>query len=468
MLEWGKALTHIREVQITMKKKIKWIILGVVIAVAVVSYAYTAMQSGIPVQTAMAGKGDICAWVEDRAMTTLPLVYKITMPQDGRIQPIVLEAGHAVSKGQVVAQMDLADLKTALALADTRVAEIEAQIVINTYDKIENTSLVESKQVTAALKAAGKASDELVRTNEAELKYSEWLLDMEKKLVQERASSKEKLRRAQRDYGQADSSVASARFMSKATWAITAAVELLPKYIQERLSLKHLETDVLNHRLAGARAEREMAERRLKRATMQSPVDGIVLRRLVKNEEYLPAGTLLMEIGDTRKLQVTADILSQDVVMVRPGNVVDIYGPSIGDSPIRGTVLNIKPAGFTKVSSLGVDQQRVPVDIAFDKDALESLKQKGRTLGLAYRVRVRIYTEEKKDVLKVSRTALFRGAGDQWQVFTVKSGKAAIMSVTLGIMNDNEAEITGGISKGDAVIVAPPKALRNGDRVKPS
>jgi HlyD family secretion protein len=451
-----------------MKKSIKWIILGIVIVVAVILIADMEMQSGIPVQTAMAGKGDIRAWVEDRAMTTLPIVYKITMPQDGRIQPISLEAGHAVSKGQVVARMDLSDLKTALALADTRVAEIEAQIVVNKYDKIESTSLVESKQVIAALKAAGKASDELVRTNEAELKYSEWLLDAEKKLVKQRASSKEKLRRAQRDYGQADSSVASARFMSKATWAITEAVDLLPKYLQERLSLKHLETDVLNHRLAGARAQRELAERRLKRATMESPVDGIILRRLVKNEEYLQAGTLLMEIGEMRELQVTANILSQDVVTVRPGNSVDIYGPSIGDSPIRGTVLKIKPAGFTKVSSLGVDQQRVPVIIAFGKDDLESLKQKGRSLGLAYRVRVRIYTEEKKDVLKIPRTALFRGAGDHWQVFSIKNGKATLMSVTLGIMNDNEAEITKGLTAAETIIVAPPKALRDGDRVKSS
>ncbi|MBW1784458.1 MAG: efflux RND transporter periplasmic adaptor subunit [Deltaproteobacteria bacterium] len=451
-----------------MKKSIKWIILVVVIAVAVIFYAYTEMQAGIPVQKAEVEKGGIRAWVEDRAMTTLPLVHKITMPQDGRILPITLEAGHAVKKGQVVAQMDALDLKTALAMADARIAEIQAQIAINKYNKIENTSLVESKQVIAALKAAGKASDELVRTNEAELEYSEWLLDMEKKLVKQKASSKEKLRRAQRDYGQADSSVASARFMSKATWAITAAVDLLPKYIQERLSLKHLETDVLNHRLAGARAERDLAERRLKRATMKSPVDGIILRRLVKNDEYLQAGTLLMEIGDMSDLQVTANILSQDVVTVRPGNSVDLYGPSIGTSPIRGTVSRIKPAGFTKVSSLGVDQQRVPVVIAFDADALKHLKEKGRTLGLAYRVRARIYTEEKKDVLKIPRTALFRGTGNQWQVFSVKNGTATLASVTLGIMNDNQAEITKGLKAGETIIVAPPKALRNGDRVKPS
>ena len=451
-----------------MKKRIKWIIPGAVIAVVIAIYAYTETQSGMPVRTAPVGKGDIRAWVEDRAMTSLPLVHKITMPQDGRILPITLEAGQTVSKGEVVAQMDLADLRSALDLADAQVKRIEAQIAVNAYDKIENTALLESEKMIKALNATGKASNELVRTNLAELEYAKWLLEMEETLVKQRASSKVKLQRAQRDYGQAESQVASSRFMSSATWAIAAVMELLPRYVKEFLGRKHLERDVLKQGLAGARAEREMAARRLARATMESPVDGIVLRRLVKNEAYLQAGTLLLEIGDMDELQVTANILSQDVVTIRPGNSVDIYGPSIGDSPIRGTVSKIRPAGFTKVSSLGVDQQRVPVVISFDHDALESLKQKGRHLGLAFRVRARIYTAENKDVLTVPRTALFRGGGDQWQVFTVKGGKAVLVSVTLGIINDREAEVQSGLGRGDIVIVAPPKALRNGDRVTAS
>jgi HlyD family secretion protein len=255
--------------------------------------------------------------------------------------------------------------------------------------------------------------------------------------------------------------------MSSATWTIAAIVDLFPRYVKELLGRKHLEAGVLQHRLAGARAARELAVRRLERTTMKSPVDGTVLRRLVKNKEYLTAGTLLLEIGSMGKLEVTADILSQDVVTVRPGNPVDVYGPSIGTTPIRGTVTRVKPAGFTKVSSLGVDQQRVPVVIAFDKGELEGLRKKGRTLGLAFRVRVRIYTREKKGVPKVPRTALFRGENGQWQAYSVHNGRATLTTVTLGIINDNEAEITGGLKAGDPVVVAPPKGLKDGDRVEP-
>ena len=401
-------------------------------------------------------------------MTTLPLVHKITMPQDGRILPITLEAGHAVSKGQVVARMDRADFQSTLELSEAEIKEIQAQIEVNAYNKIEDTALVESKKLIAALDATGKASNELVRTNEAELKYADWLVKMEEKLVRQRASSKDKLERARRDYGQAESQLASARFMSRATWAIAAVVDLFPRYVRELLGRKQLEGNVLAQQLAGVRAARELAARRLERATIKSPVDGIILRRLMKNEAYLPAGTLLMEIGVMDDLQVTADILSQDVVSVRPGNPVDIYGPSVGPTPIRGKVERVKPAGFTKVSSLGVDQQRVPVVISFDAESLKKWEEKGRFLGLAYRVRVRIYTEEKADVLKIPRTALFRGGEKAWQVFSIQNGKAVRVPVKPGIINDSEAEVTEGLEAGDPVVVAPPKSLKGGDRVSPS
>ncbi len=231
--------------------------------------------------------------------------------------------------------------------------------------------------------------------------------------------------------------------------------------------MKHLETDVLTHRLELARGERELAARRLDRAILKSPVDGIVLQRFSKNEEYLPAGTLLMEIGNLDDLEVTADILSQDVTAVRPGNPVEIYGAAIGEPPLLGAVARIKPAGFTKVSSLGVDQQRVAVVIALPEGVRTQLKERGRILGLAYRVQVRIYTDEKKDVLKVPRTALFRGEQEQWRIFAVRKGKAVSVPVTLGILNDNEAEITSGLNEGETIIAVPSKALKSGDRVQP-
>ncbi len=448
-----------------MKKSIKWIIGLAVIGAAIGYYIYADMQAGTPVNTVNVAQGDIRAWVEDRAVTTLPVIHRITMPQDGRILPISIEAGEAVSAGQVVAEMDTADLKSALDLAEAQVNEIQAQIAVNAYDKIENTAMVESEKMIDALNAAAKASNEVVRANQAELKYSKWLVEMEEKLVKQRASSKDKLRRAQRDSGQAESQVASAQFISRATWAFAAVAELMPRYVKEYLGRKHLEAWVLKHRLTGAQADQELAARRLTRAVMKSPVDGLVLRRLIKNEAFLPAGALLLEIGAMQHLQVTADILSQDVVTVQPGNRVDIFGPSIGPTPIRGMVSRIKPAGFTKVSSLGVDQQRVPVLIDFDPDGLAQWQKNGRALGLAYRVKVRIYTEEKQKVLKIPRTALFRGDDSHWQVFSVKNGRAARISVTLGIINDSEAEITGGLNAGDPVVVAPPKSLKAGDRI---
>ena len=128
------------------------------------------------------------------------------------------------------------------------------------------------------------------------------------------------------------------------------------------------------------------------RGEIKSPVDGVVLERLVSDERQVAPGTVLLRIGRLEELQVEADVLSQDVVDVKAGNEVEISGPAIGAIPAHGTVERVYPAGFTKVSSLGVEQQRVKVIISFNASDLERLRH-DRGLGTDYRVSVRIITQ---------------------------------------------------------------------------
>src|SRR5690606_20476955 len=122
--------------------------------------------------------------------------------------------------------------------------------------------------------------------------------------------------------------------------------------------------------------------------------------------------------------------------------------------------------GFTKVSSLGVEQQRVKVLIDFEKDELERLRRE-RDLGVDYRARVRVFTAEKDDVRIGPRSALLRGGEGQWQVFVIRDCRAELQSVETGLMNDEIVEITSGLAPGDQVILAPETTLRDGTRVRP-
>jgi HlyD family secretion protein len=113
-----------------------------------------------------------------------------------------------------------------------------------------------------------------------------------------------------------------------------------------------------------------------------------------------------------------------------------------------------------------VKQQRVAVEIAFDEADLERLEARGRTLGLHYRVRVRIVTDAKQQTLRVPRTALFRGQDGQWRSFKIEAGRARRVTVGIGLMNDYQAEVLSGLEAGDRVVVAPESTLAAGTRVE--
>jgi HlyD family secretion protein len=200
------------------------------------------------------------------------------------------------------------------------------------------------------------------------------------------------------------------------------------------------------------------------RGTLVSPVDGVVLARHVTDERYISAGTVLLEIGRLEDLEVEAEVLSQDVVDVKRGNEVEIYGPAIGDPPARGVVTRIYPTGFTKISSLGVEQQRVMVILKMnDNDLQRMINERG--LGVDYRVRVKIFTQQKPRALTVPRSALFRGGNGDWQVFVVRRGRAQRVPLKLGLMNDNLAEVVEGLQQGETVVLAPESGLTDGQRV---
>jgi HlyD family secretion protein len=204
------------------------------------------------------------------------------------------------------------------------------------------------------------------------------------------------------------------------------------------------------------------------RGTMRSPVRGVVLTRRIENEQYLPAGTELLTIGQLDQLQVESDVLSQDVVRIQVGDPVEVYGPAVGGGLGEGVpaaVGQIYPAGFTKISSLGVEEQRVKVIVAFADEVIRQLLQK--QMGVDYRVRVRIYSRRQPRTLFVPRSCLFRGPDGNWHLFVAGTRRAALRRVAVGLMNDAVAEITAGLSEGDRVVLAPETSLAHGVRIRP-
>lgn len=451
-----------------MNKLKTWIIWGFVLAAGGLVFALAEMDPGVDVKTAAVKRGEIRAYVEDRAKTSLPRVLEVTMPLSGRVLPIEKDAGTPVKKGEIIARLDPSDFDTEVAVAQADLDRIDAEIAVNQNLGLEDTAMAEAKDWVGALTTTAQAADEIIKANEASKDFTDWWLKAVKTLKIEGAMADEKLRRAQMDEAKAGVDLATSKLNSQVAWAIKSIFELGPKFVTEWVAVKAMRTQVLAKERLAAAERLQKARRDRARCDIASPADGLILARHEQNERVLPAGAKLLDVGDLSQLEITADILSQDAALVHPGDKVEIFGEAIGVIPMNGSVDRVKPRGFTKTSSLGVEQQRVDVVIRFAPEDLKKFIASGRFLGVDYRVQVRIYTGQADKALIIPRMALFQGTDNAWKVFAVKSGKADEVAVQAGLMNEDEVQILGGLDENERVVVAPPKDLTSGAKVNAS
>jgi HlyD family secretion protein len=192
--------------------------------------------------------------------------------------------------------------------------------------------------------------------------------------------------------------------------------------------------------------------------TLMAPVDGYVLNVYEENARVVNAGQPLMEVGDPQDLEAEIELLTSDAVAVRPGDVafIEHWG---GNKPLRAQVSLVEPGAYTKVSALGVEEQRVKVRVEF----LES-PPAGMELGDRYRVEARIVVWQNDNTLQIPTAALFR-RGNDWMTFVIQGGKAHLQKVDIGHNNGTAAEVRAGLTANDKVIVHPADVVRDGSSV---
>lgn len=241
--------------------------------------------------------------------------------------------------------------------------------------------------------------------------------------------------------------------------------EILVRIFGRELEAALFEDHAAEHEVDLAKAALEMPASDLdKRAAtgdawdIHSPVAGQVFRVLQKSEASVAIGTPLIEIGNPNDLEVVVDVLSTDAVQIVPGASAHIerWG---GDVPLEGRVRRVEPSAFTKVSALGVEEQRTNVVIN-----IVSPQADWGSLGDGYRVNARIVVYELDDVLKIPTGALFR-EGDQWAVFVDTRGIARKRLITVSRRTGLEAAVASGLQQGDRVILYPSDAIRDGVRI---
>lgn len=393
-------------------KWIKRVIGTVAVGAMVAGFAYALREKPQMVDIGVVARGPMRVTVSQEGVTRVREVYAVSSPIVGHLARTVLDEGDTVKAGVTV------------------VAAIHPL----------DPPLIDSRS-QAELIAARDASRAAVAMAETDLK------------------------RRQSDLHLARDNLQRARTLAKTNFLA-----------QSQLQKASNDVDVLEAQISSAmaaielrKAELASAEARLippsdpnrKRETsccvyLTAPIDGVVLSVFAKSEQPVAVGTKIAEIGDPEDMEVTVDLLSSDAVRIAPGAKAEISDWG-GDKVLSATVRRIDPAGFTKVSALGIEEQRV--NLVLD------LEDKDPRLGHGFRVYARLTLWQSDETLQLPISALFRD-GRQWSLFAIRDGRARQVPVEIGHMNDEVAELIGGLAEGDRVILHPSDMVSDGTLVE--
>lgn len=363
----------------------------------------------VDVDTATVTRGLFVKTIDEDGKTRVRERYVVSAPLAGRLLRIALKPGDEVTPNMQVAtllpvQPALLDERTERELVE-RVGAAEAR-------RLATSAAMERAKVAVTL-----ARSELARVDE---------------LGGQGFVSKQAIERAERD------------------------LELKLKELDVRQFDDHAaEHDVA---LAHAALLRARDGRTSQQWAIRSPVAGRVLHVAQESEAVVPIGAPLLEVGDPRQIEAVVDVLSTDAEAIRPGAAVTL-DHAAGAVPLAGQVRLVEPAAFTKVSALGVEEQRVNVVVDIVPVGADA------QLGDGYRVDAHIVVDRREGALTVPNGALFR-KGDTWAVFVADDGRARERNVVLGPRNATHAVVESGLGEGTVVIVYPPDVLRDGARVR--
>ncbi|OPX86892.1 efflux RND transporter periplasmic adaptor subunit [Pelotomaculum sp. PtaB.Bin117] len=385
-------------------KRKKKFCLGAGVLTVLVIAVLAVAGGGQEVETVQASQGNIVCTVTDSGYVQPATNYDIHATQSARVVQVPVETGQPVHQGQTLVLLENLDLAAQISEARSQLSQ---------------------SQTTAD---GARAAMERIQL---ELNDAKQNLDRMQELFQAGAVAKT-------DYDKAK-----------------LQVETTQQSLNEQQSLLDTalaQADGLNQLLQQYGAKEQQL-------VVKSPVGGMVLNLPVKQEQVITAGTLLVSVAIPEQLEIKADILSDDLADVKMGQKVTVTAPVLGQKVLTGEVKQIYPRAEEKQSALGILQRRVPVIVTLQDQA---------NLKSGYEVKVAIETLSRQDILTLPREAVRTTGDGQKEVMVVINKKVYHRPVQTGISDQNNIEITGGLSAGDEVVKDGSLALKEKSKVKPA
>ena len=388
-------------------RKLRTAALIAVVAALAAAAGLALRPARIPVETAPAARGPIRVTVDGTGKTRVRDRFAVLAPVSGHLERVALRAGDPVKAGDLLAR-----------IAPATPPPLDARTRAEAAGRLEAARAAE-REARGALDRARIAAEQSAR-------------DLERARELSRGGS------------------LSASDVEAAELARRIRVEEA-EMAESAVLRARGEVEAARAALAGATA------RPGDRISLRAPAAGRVLRVHRESEGPIAAGAPVVDVGDPSDLEVEAELLTTQAVRVRPGAAVDLVRWG-GEGPLRGTVRRIEPAAFTKVSALGVEEQKVIVVVAPEGPGWERL-------GDGYAVEARVVVAEREDALKVPSSALFR-LRDGWAAFVAEDGVARLRPVEIAEASGDEASVLSGVSEGQRVVLHPSDRLADGVRVE--
>jgi HlyD family secretion protein len=381
--------------------------------VVVLAILYGFLPQTQDVDLVRLARGPLQVTIEEEGRTRLKERFVISAPTAGYIRRIEAKVGDPVKKGQTVVVLE----------------PLRSQA-------LDPRSRAEAEAVIPAAEASLAAAEERERAATADADYIEKRLARITNLFSRGSVAKDQL-------DQTDSEAKKARAVQRSA---KAAADVA------RSELERAKTTLRNYaavKRTGGNGTVDVA----------SPVSGAVFKIHRESEGVVQVGEPLMDIGNAGNLEVRVEVLSSDAVRIGPGMTV-LFKRWGRDEPLAGRVRRVEPAGFTKLSSLGVEEQRVLVIVD-----ITSPSEMWRVLGDGYRIEAHFVVWEGRDVLQVPTSALFR-SGKEWSVFVEENGKARRRAVEVGQRTGWSAQLLSGLKENDSVVAYPDDTISDGARIR--
>ncbi|MGF1539770.1 MAG: efflux RND transporter periplasmic adaptor subunit [Pleurocapsa sp.] len=420
---------------------------------AIVAIGLTLRPSPLPVDLATVKRGNLVVTIDAEGKTRIRSRFIISAPVAGKLERIQLDEGDLVTKGEIIAQIDTLPLTTRIQELEAKIRQLQAQRQgIATMRPKQSAILQALAQIKAAQALKREADAEVLKANST-LEQSRRELQRFQKLQENGVYPEQELETAKLEEITLTKNLEIAQQkVDNANANVESTQKALSTLEAEQKDPDYL-LDVYNAQIAATQAQIAKLQEDVSQTQIPSPATGRILRILEKNSRHVAAGTQILEVGNFSELEIVVNLLSKDAISVEPGDEMLI---SIGTHKLKAKVKYIEPSAFTKVSALGVEEQRVNV--------IANLPNTNIPLGDRYRVDTQIIISEQKNVLTIPLSSLFR-CEQNWCVFVVEEGKIRETTLEIGQRNDLEAEVIRGLPEGKTIVLYPSEQIENGIKV---